>query len=1120
MYEADTMSPRSLAAALLRVITIGVVLVVLIGGSTMAVWTLAPSSVRFGFHGLLVDQGASPTLAPGETTAYTVRFRNTGFVPWQREGEKQITLGIGDAALATVDRTLADRWLSPSRVATTTEDLVLPGTVGTFTFNVRAPMAPGVYRIPMGLAVDGLSWFEDSPFTLVLTSDLGFHNQLVDQSLHPVLKPGELSAPLVIRVRNTGAKTWTRGVAGQQVNLGIADDDKSMSGLKLGWPSDNRVALQAEPVVGPGGIATFTFRVRAPMTPGTYALHLRPVVDGLTWMEDAGIVSVITVLSSAGATAGEAQVLTAPLKPAGSPSFTITAIADPSSVYPGTTAKIIAALTSDLESNAIIGVEVDAPGASSIAHQKWFVSEKFKAGERREYTVLWPVPMGSATGTYVVNISAYSNGWKNLYGNKVGAATVSVAAPVVATQPPVTTSAPSATPGGSSPAPTASAPPTTAAPTPSSPPPAVPTFNVTANATPASAVRSGTVSLTAIVTSGITSTALVDLEVFAPGGTSPVYQVWFDNQSFTGAQQRSYPATWQVPASASLGTYVLKVGVFAPGWVTQYTSSDPAATFAVGVAPTPSPSPTPTATPTSTSTATSTPTSAPTATVTPNPTPTPTAAPSPSVVLNDTAFAYAGTWSTSTGATKYASDDHYTSVTGSTYSVTFVGTSLRFYASLASHHGIAAVSIDGGPESDVDLYSATRQDQALIYATPTLSNATHTVKMRVTGRRNPASTDFVVTADRADLVGSPVLPTPTPTPLPTPTPTASPTPTTTAAPTATLPPAPPPVGAPSPLHVSGNNLVNAAGQRVVLHGVHRPGTTYACIQGWGFMDGPVDAASIAAIKTWTGVNAVRLELNEDCWLAINGSPAAYSGAAYQTYMKNLVNSFIQQGFYVFLELHWNAAGGGLATVQQPMLDMDHAPLMWSQVATAFKGNDAIIFEPHNEPYPDNQADSVAAWTCWRDGGSCPGVGYQAAGMQTMVNTIRATGATNIIALGGVSYSNALSRWLTYKPNDPLNNLAAVWHIYNMNVCNNTTCYNNTVAPVAAAVPLIATEVGCTPFDGAWMTMTMNWLDARGASYVAWAWDTWGADNSLITNYNGTPQSPYGVLVKNHFAALP
>src|SRR2546429_5816305 len=56
-----------------------------------------------------------------------------------------------------------------------------------------------------------------------------------------------------------------------------------------------------------------------------------------------------------------------------------------------------------------------------------------------------------------------------------------------------------------------------------------------------------------------------------------------------------------------------------------------------------------------------------------------------------------------------------------------------------------------------------------------------------------------------------------------------------------------------------------------------------------------------------------------------------------------------------------------------------------------KGNDAVLLEPYNEPYPDSNSDTVAAWTCWRDGGTCRGQSFQAAGMQELVNAIRATG---------------------------------------------------------------------------------------------------------------------------------
>ena len=98
---------------------------------------------------------------------------------------------------------------------------------------------------------DGITWLEDGA-TLSVTSDLGFHSAVVDQSSHPTLRPGEMSQPLMVRIRNTGARPWTRGIVGQQVNLGVAGDDRTMSALGVGWPSADRVAIQGEPLVGPG----------------------------------------------------------------------------------------------------------------------------------------------------------------------------------------------------------------------------------------------------------------------------------------------------------------------------------------------------------------------------------------------------------------------------------------------------------------------------------------------------------------------------------------------------------------------------------------------------------------------------------------------------------------------------------------------------------------------------------------------------------------------------------------------------------------------------------------------------------------------------------------------------
>jgi len=175
----------------------------------------------------------------------------------------------------------------------------------------------------------------------------------------------------------------------------------------------------------------------------------------------------------------------------------------------------------------------------------------------------------------------------------------------------------------------------------------------------------------------------------------------------------------------------------------------------------------------------------------------------------------------------------------------------------------------------------------------------------------------------------------------------------------------------SGLHVVGNQILNGAGQPVRLLGVNRSSGEYGCVEGWGVFDGPTDAASVAAMLTWK-INAVRMPLNEDCWLGINGVAAAYGGANYINTVRNFVNLLNSNGIAVIVDLHWSAPGTQKATGQKPMPDRDHSVAFWQSVATTFKSNSSVLFDLFNEPYPDSNRSTTAAWTCWRDGGTCPG----------------------------------------------------------------------------------------------------------------------------------------------------
>jgi len=328
------------------------------------------------------------------------------------------------------------------------------------------------------------------------------------------------------------------------------------------------------------------------------------------------------------------------------------------------------------------------------------------------------------------------------------------------------------------------------------------------------------------------------------------------------------------------------------------------------------------------------------------------------------------------------------------------------------------------------------------------------------------------------------------------------------------PPPPPAAGAPT-VRVQGTRLVDSLGQPVRLRGVSRSGTEYACAQGWGIFDGPSDSASVQAIASWKA-NVVRVPLNETCWLGINGVAPAYSGANYQRAISDYVARFNRAGLVVILDLHWTA-DTGKALGQAPMPNRAHTPEFWRQVATAYKGNDRVIFDLFNEPFPDSNSDTPEAWRCWRDGGSCSGMSFQAAGMQELVDAVRGTGATNVIIVGGVQYAARLSHWLANQPVDPLNNVAASWHIYNFSWCNTAACWDTDAAPVAQQVPLVLGELGQNDRGSGFVTALMDWMDARQGSYLAWVWDVWGTWSDLIASYDGTPTA-YGQTFRTRFGS--
>jgi hypothetical protein len=350
----------------------------------------------------------------------------------------------------------------------------------------------------------------------------------------------------------------------------------------------------------------------------------------------------------------------------------------------------------------------------------------------------------------------------------------------------------------------------------------------------------------------------------------------------------------------------------------------------------------------------------------------------------------------------------------------------------------------------------------------------------------------------------------------------------------------------SGVHVSGNQLLNGDNQPLVLRGVNRAGTEYACIQGRGIFDGPNglnDDAQVPLMKSW-GISEVNLGINEDCWLGLNGVVATYGGPNYIAALQHEVATLESNGIYPVISLFWEAPGAKKATGQLAMPDNDHAPALWQSVANTFKNDPRVILRLKEEPYPARNTDGNAAWQCWKSGdvqyaatGSLTPVsttsncseGYATVGMQSLINIIRGTGATNVIQVPGVEYANSMTHFLdsAYRVNDTLASpqLMGVVDVYPIgNSCGSTACYTSEYAPVIAAMPFLAGEVGESVDGSAHGTTNvdalMSWFDEHSAGYSAWTWNTWGGGLQLIASYStGAPNGNWGTDYQRHVLSL-
>jgi hypothetical protein len=326
---------------------------------------------------------------------------------------------------------------------------------------------------------------------------------------------------------------------------------------------------------------------------------------------------------------------------------------------------------------------------------------------------------------------------------------------------------------------------------------------------------------------------------------------------------------------------------------------------------------------------------------------------------------------------------------------------------------------------------------------------------------------------------------------------------------------------PLPLKVVNTHVVNSRGERVRLRGVNAPGLAWS-------NDGEgrhVIKAMEVAIRDWHA-NTVRLPLSQDRWLG----KAPYQkdgGKFYRALVHEAVELCASRGGYIILDLHETDEGEpGHHLGAHHMPDRNSVPF-WKDLAHTYRNHPAVIFDLFNEPHD-------VSWEVWRNGGrvtepSKDGVKreYEAVGLQTLLDTVRATGARNVVIVGGLQYAQDLSWFIKgNRLNDPSGHgMLYAYHWYDYKGAWPMAKRIQFMERATRSLPIIISEFGAgyressprfTPKEREscerWLRQVLQALEDNQWDWTAWSMHP-GAIPCLITDWKCTPSPEFGAWVR-------
>lgn len=314
----------------------------------------------------------------------------------------------------------------------------------------------------------------------------------------------------------------------------------------------------------------------------------------------------------------------------------------------------------------------------------------------------------------------------------------------------------------------------------------------------------------------------------------------------------------------------------------------------------------------------------------------------------------------------------------------------------------------------------------------------------------------------------------------------------------------------STLVVKGNRIFDQTGREIWLQGVNIPSLE------WWHEGDHLRESFAAALQDWN-VTVIRFAVKTRFWFGRDPEQKRRGVGAteYCALVDEMIDYATKRGCYIVLDLHEYRAP-----------TQEHAEF-WKDASKRYANHPGVLFDMINEPYD-------ISWDEWRNGGSLAGEKREGTvaetsegknlnasiGMQKLLETIRTTGAKNIVIAGGLDWSYDLTGVadgfaLEEKGG---NGIMYATHIYPWK-----SDWNGKILAVAEKHPVFVGEVGCQnkpmeyekvlvdPYQ--WAPDMFAFIQKHKLHWSAWSFHT-GASPCVISDWNFTPTPYWGTFVRS------